>query len=145
MEPAGPITLDQLRGHSKIVQPARLVWALDVPDPGTPLRKRLAVIKSNLSRFPDPIGIASIEDSGVQFGTAPTEPRQESLLDRACELLLTLLHNGPVLVADLEKEQKGAGMSWDTFKRAKERLGIVARRDGHARAWLWALPARGEE
>ena len=46
------ITLDRLRGSSAIVQPARMVWAVDWPDPALKENLRLSVIKSNLGRIP---------------------------------------------------------------------------------------------
>lgn len=133
-------TLDMLRGYSGIVQPARVIWALDIPDPSTPDRKRLSVIKNNLGRFPDPIGL-TIGAAGIAFGNAPERPRQESQLDKACDLLLSLLAHQPVKADELKAEADGAGISWDTMKRAKDKLGIVARRDGRERVWRWALPA----
>ena len=43
--------------------------------------------------------------------------------------------------------ESGAGRrpferSWDTVKRAKEKLCVVARRDGKTGKWTWALPAK---
>ena len=137
-EPGRPVTLDMVRGHSSIVQPSRVVWALDVPDANFPNRKRLSVIKNNLGQLAAPIGL-TIGDSGIQFGDAPEPPRQESQIGRACDLLRALLASGPIKQADLEGEARGAGISWDTMKRAKDKLGIVARRDGKARCWTWAL------
>lgn len=133
-----PVTLEMVRGHSGIVQPARVVWAMDIPDANTPERKRLAVIKSNLGRFPEAIGL-TITESGVQFGNAPEPPRQESQLGKACDLLKALLASGPLKQGQLEGEAKGAGISWDTMKRAKDKLGIVAKRDGRENCWKWGL------
>jgi len=136
------VTLDRLRGSSAIVQPARIVWALDCPNPLSPERKRLSVIKSNIARFPTPLGL-SISDAGVEFGIAPEPPRTETKTDRGCDLLKSLLSHGPMQVTELEREAKSAGISWDTIKRAKERLGIVATRDGRRKVWTWALPLQG--
>jgi len=135
------ITLDRVRGSTVIVQPARVVWAIDVPDPNEPDRRRLSVIKSNLGRFPEPVGFA-IDDNGPVFGAAPEPPKQETQLDRGIELLRAALARGPVQSTDLEEEAHGAGLSWDTVKRAKEKLCVVARRDGKTGKWTWALPAK---
>lgn len=137
------ISLDRVRGSSAIVQAARLVWALDAPDPLQPARKRLSVLKSSLARFPDPVGL-EIDDAGVHFGAAPEPPREESQLDKACDLLKALLRKSPVAQTDLQEEATGAGISWDTMKRAKKRLGVVANRDGRQQRWYWALPVSDE-
>ena len=79
-------------------------------------------------------------DTGLMFGDAPEPPRQETQIDRAADLLQALLEDGPMASTDLEREAQGAGISWSTMNRAKDKLGIVARRkDGR---WYWALPAK---
>jgi len=45
--------------------------------------------------------------------------------------------------SEIEREARGAGISIETVKRAKDRLGIVSKRDGRTGAWSWALPAAG--
>ena len=42
---------------------------------------------------------------------------------------------------EIEREARGAGISMDSVKRAKDRLGIVSKRDGRTGAWSWALQA----
>jgi replicative DNA helicase len=136
------VNLDRVRGSSSIVQPARLIWAIDVPDPNDKNHKRLSVIKSNLARFPDPIGI-TIDDTGIFFGQAPTPPKIETQTDKAVDLLTALLYDEPMKAADLEQEFKHAGIGWRTANEAKKRLGIIAiRKDNH---WIWSLPARKED
>ncbi len=137
------VSLDRVRGSTVIIQPARVVWALDVPDPNEPEHRRLSVIKSNLGRFPDALGLR-ITDTGLTFDAPPQAPKAETQVDRAIDLLKALLATGPVLSAELEQEARGAGISWDTLKRAKDKLGIVARKDGKG-GWSWALPHRGQE
>ena len=135
------ITLERLRGSSAIVQAARVVWVLDTPDPRQPNRLRLANVKNNLCRFPEPIGFEFGND-GLHFGDAPEPPRQESQVDKACDLLEALLAKGPLYSTEVEEEAKGAAISWRTINRAKARLRIVAvRKKGR---WLWSLPVLGE-
>lgn len=131
------ITLDRLRGSSAIVQTARVVWALDLPDPGLPDTRRLSVIKNSLARFPEPVGL-NITDGGLNFTNAPEPPKRETLQDKAGDLLLALLNDGPVPSVDLKEEVEGAGVSWFAAQRAKDKLGIVAVREGGR--WLWSLP-----
>jgi replicative DNA helicase len=132
------VTLERLRGSSAIVQPARVVWALDAPDATQEHRRRLSVIKSNLAAFPEPLGV-EVDESGVSFGKAPHRPHTESQVEKAADLLLALLHKKPMPSVDLQKEADQAGISWDTFKRAKRKLELNAvKKDGH---WIWSLPA----
>jgi putative DNA primase/helicase len=133
------VTLDRLRGSSAIGQPARVILAIDVPDPKDKEAKRLSVIKNNLARFAEPVGL-SIDGEGVAFGDAPQEPYTETLQERAADLLLMLLASGPMPSADIRKEVEEAGLSWHAAKRAKEKLGIaVIKPDG---VWHWSLPAK---
>jgi putative DNA primase/helicase len=64
------------------------------------------------------------------------------------EFLREALASGAVAVTDLKTDAREAGLSWATIRRAKDRLGIVAKRESHGRdgagRWTWALsiPAR---
>ena len=135
--------LERLRGSSSIVQTARLVWALDNPDLRVKDWMRLQVIKSNLAKFPKPLGM-NIGDAGVKFGLSPEEPKIETQLDKAIDMLKTLLDKEPLQQSEVTKETEGAGLSRNTVYRAKSKLGIVSikQSDGH---WYWSLPALGEQ
>lgn len=136
------VTLDRLRGSSAIVQPARVIWALDTPNAATKDRRRLSVIKSNLAAFPESLGV-EINMQGVSFCEPPQRPHVESQVEKAADLLMALLHEKPMLSVDLQKEADGAGISWDTMKRAKKRLGLNAvRKDGR---WVWSLPVADDD
>jgi putative DNA primase/helicase len=131
------VDIDRLRGSSAIVQTARLVWALDTPDPQAKAWKRLQVVKSNLAAFPEPLGL-TVDANGIHFGLAPSQPKPESALDRAIDLLRALLQNEPKAADEIYTEFDGAGISEATMKRAKEKLGIVSRKD--KTGWTWAMP-----
>lgn len=134
--------LDRLRGSTAITQAARLVWALDNPDPMQEHIARLSVIKSNLAKFPEPVGMI-ISDHGATFTHAPEAPKTESVADKAADLLLAMLSDEPKPAGEIETELQSAGVSWRSGKRAKARLGIVSikREDGR---WYWSLPAKRE-
>lgn len=136
------VELERLRGSSAIVQPARLVWALDTPNPQNKEVKRLKVIKSNLERWPPGIGV-TISEAGVTFGEAPEPPKVETKLDQAVDLLLALLQKGPIASTQIEEEFKGAGISIPTMNRAKIKLGIISSRQ--TCGWQWALPSKGDQ
>ena len=144
---AGPHTvrLDDLRGHSGIVQPARIVLALDAPDPARPHLKRLSVVKSSLAAFPPPLGFcASAGDAStggaprLRFCAPPQLPRPSTLFACAVERLRDLLAQGPLPVALVRQELVRSGLSRTTVHRARTHLGIsTARQDG---CWVWRLP-----
>ena len=133
------VNLDRLRGSSAIVQSARVVWALDAPDPHDKEIRRLQVVKSNLSKFPEPVGL-TINEKGITFVDAPKSPRTETVADKAADLLLALLSKGPKRAVDLEEDLKHAGISWASANRAKKKLGLnsIKKPDG----WFWSLPVR---
>jgi hypothetical protein len=136
------VTLDRVRGHSAITQFARLVWALDVPDSTRPDDIRLGVIKSNLEKFPDPLGM-KISESGMTFGEAPEPPKTETVTDRAVELLLSMLDDGPISMNEIRDALDANNISERTAREAKKRLGIVSVRvGGRDGNWLWSLPGR---
>jgi hypothetical protein len=149
MQDAGEgVTLDRVRGSSAIVQTARVVWAMDRPDPTAPADIRLSVIKSNLGPKPDPVGVA-IGDTGIRFdGAAPEPPRVETQEERARDWLLQMLKKGPMRTTEIEDHMDGLGISFVTAKRVKGKLGIVSirQRDADGRDyWMWSLPARATE
>jgi len=135
------VNLERLRGSSAIVQTARVVWALDMPDPQAGGWMRLQVIKNNLARFPGPVGLL-IEDSGMRFGLAPEPPRIETIADKAADLLMAILNDEPLAYTHIEEEYKAAGISSASINRAKKKLGVVSVKKPEG--WFWSLPARGQ-
>lgn len=133
------VTLDRVRGSSAIVQLCRVIWAIDQPDPGSEY-KRLSVIKSNLGRFPEPLGFW-ITDHGVEWGEAPTEPHVETATDRAVDYLKDALRRGARDAVDLFDEADQLGISSSALKREKSHLGVPSiKENGH---WKWSLPHKG--
>jgi putative DNA primase/helicase len=64
--------------------------------------------------------------------------------DEAKEFLLELLAEGPVPQKEIKIAAEGAGLGYRTVQRAKDSLGIKARRedfDGTHR-WIWRLPCK---
>jgi len=137
----GVITLDRVRGISTILQYSRLIWALDAPDVGHIDNKRLSVIKSNLGKKPEPVGVM-IDNIGVLFGAAPEKPHIETLLDKAIDLLMSLLGSEPVRSTIIDDEFKQAGLSRRAQNDDKQKQNIIApqKSDG----WYWS-PQAGED
>ncbi len=130
------ISLDRLRGSSAIVQVSRVVWGLDAPEPGKPETLRLQVLKSNLEKFPSPVGMTL--NGAISFGQAPEKRQHKSELQEACDFILDMLEHGPVEASTIYQQAEAAGIAVATLKRAKEILGNVAStRRGDK--WLWAL------
>ncbi len=136
------ITLDDVRGSSAQVQYARVVMALDVPDANNKDVKRLQVIKSNLGKFPQPLGL-QITGKGIEFTTAPKKQQNKTALSEAGELLRYLWDSrekGQKLwVTDLQHEAKMAGVSFKSMQRAKEELGFKSKKQDNR--WYWYLPS----
>lgn len=141
------VTLDRLRGSSAIVQPARVVWALDVPNPANLEKKRLSVIKSNISKFPSALGF-SIDEGAIHFGNAPKKPQKETVVQKAADLILALLDKGPLPADEVYQAVDAHGISRRSAKSAKGLLNIVTVKEnvpnGKGR-WVWSLPADEHE
>jgi putative DNA primase/helicase len=132
------LTLDRLLGSSAIAQTARIVWALDAPDPAHREHQRLSVIKSNLAPLPDPLGM-SVDDRGPHFGPAPSPPNAYSELDSAVDFLGHLLAPGPLPANQVAARAAAVGLSPMTVRRAKRALAVVSLRLPGRPGWHWAL------
>jgi hypothetical protein len=66
------------------------------------------------------------------------KPKTESQFARARRLIETKLANGAVLAVEIMQLADDEGISFKTFKRAKEALGVVSFRRGGQ--WYWDLP-----
>jgi|GEM_PF-2074681 len=137
----GRININRIRGSSAIVQPARVIWAVDKPDPQSE-RRRLYVIKNNLCKFAPPIGI-TITDYGLQFCDSPREPRKLTLVDRGKEFLQALLSEKPLTPKEIFDKGKDLGFSDKTIRTAAEKLQVVYHRKGFGSGseYLWSLPS----
>ena len=68
------------------------------------------------------------------------------VINEAKEFLEEILASGPAPQKEVKAAAEGAGISWPSVRRAKERLGVTAVRESvgasGAGRWLWSLPAR---
>ena len=129
------IDLDRLRGSSAIVSTARVVWALDNPNTGQD--KRLKVIKSNIGKYPEAIGVR-IDEEGIRFCDAPQSVLILSEKERAAQFLISKLESGPIEASCIEEESKLLGIKERTLNIAKKELGITSRKmDGRYGKWYW--------
>jgi putative DNA primase/helicase len=65
--------------------------------------------------------------------------KQEALADEK-DFLRTLLAEGAVPVPRIQEEMKNAGLSWASIRRAKDAIGVTARKSGMKEGWVWELP-----
>ena len=74
-------------------------------------------------------------------GVEGEETEDSSQLNKAQRFLLDALKHGPASSKELmEHAREMHGISANTCRRAKEELGITARKAGMTAGWLWQLP-----
>jgi hypothetical protein len=66
----------------------------------------------------------------------------ENQFAKARRLIETALANGPVAAVDMEQLAEEQGISFKTFKRAKDALGVISFQRG--RVWYWEIPIEVE-
>ena len=135
MDIEGEVSLDRVRGISTILQYARVIWAIDTPDLTNKETKRLSVIKSNLATKPDPIGL--LINDHVRYTEVPERPQNETVTERAADLLMSLLEKGPKPSVEIFTEFEQAGYSKSALYRAKDALGVQSIRKDNR--WIWSL------
>ncbi len=135
---ATPVNIDRVRGSTAIVAMARIVLAIDAPDPLKPGVQKLTAVKSNLGPLAQPLGF-EVKGDGVAWQEPPAALIKLSKRHGANKLLLELLADGPVPYQGIERAAKEANISMATMEHAKADLGITSEKDGHA-GWSWQLP-----
>ena len=133
---------------------ARAVWGV-TKDKADPDRRLVLPIKNNLGR--DRLGFAyRVETAPNGAAVLMWEPGridvdiddilarhdhpEGSALDDAMQWLASELDIGPVQTTELQKHAKQAGHSWATVRRAKDNLGVVAKKQPITGQWQWSLP-----
>jgi len=134
------IEIDRIRGSSGIAQFPRCIMALNTPNTDFPDKRKLQVIKNNLGRYPEPIGI-TITDHGIDSITdiekwSKAEPITQR--EKAKDFLRDFLKDGLKPSNDIYAEGEKRGLDEQTLRRAKNDLRVVARREG--KIWVWESP-----
>jgi hypothetical protein len=150
-------TLYRGGGSIGLLAAARLVLVAG-HDPQNKGRKLLGILKSNLAVKADTLAYRLIPNDEYECGQIQWEgtseltaadilqmlepdPDERSKMDEAVHFLFTVLENGPLLVNDIERQAKQAGISWDCCQKAKRLAGVESFRELDARGrWLWRLP-----
>ena len=128
-------------------------------DPDDESRCILAVAKGNLAPKPAALayriigadnGAGRVEWLGATAHTAAqllataASDDDRSAVEQACDVLRELLGEGPLDAKQAQRQvEEASGVSHNTVRAARIRLGVIVRREGFGRGgrWLWALPA----
>lgn len=158
---AGGTADDTALGSRAFTGIARAVWHLS-SDRENPSRRLLLPGKNNLSEkgkglafsiLPEPARVswekAPVEMSADDALAAETTDRRKpgpdaEELKRAETWLLEILSDGPVESERIKKEGRAEGFAWRTLQRAKNDLGVKARRQGFGAdgKWVWNPPPK---
>ena len=150
--PPGPMTPDDLVGSTYIVAGCRVVIGVSViqtgPQPDRNGPRRVEVLKTNLARFPDPLGCdigREIDGAvAVRYSDAPQPYHEPTTVDLCADWLLEVLREAsqPLPPRDLVTMAGAESFSRATLYRARERLGsaIVNTDNPRHPDNKWALP-----
>lgn len=128
-------------------------------NPNNSEERIILCIKNNLAQVPPPIGFAirggeffwcGVREVDADAILAPSgqSGNGQYALDDAVVFLTEALTEGGRGVAELQEEAEANGISKRTLGRAKQKLGIKARKQkgfGADGGWMWALPAGTKE
>ena len=119
-------------------------------DPNDNRRRAVCQIKNNLAPMANPIGYTvddgqffwtGTSDLSAQAMLASEQANSETLpIEEAKDFLREVLMNGPTPQKEVWKEAHQAGIAERTLQRAKSSLGVVSRKDGFSRQWVWSFP-----
>jgi hypothetical protein len=146
-------------GSIGIIGAARMAFFVG-KDPQDEDRRVLASTKNNLATQPTSLMFAleEAESGSVSVNwlgdtdmsakdllATPQDQEHTDALSEAKEFLSDVLADGPVPFNDLIEGAEDAGIAEKTLRRAKERLGVDAYREGEAGKrgagrWVWKLP-----
>jgi putative DNA primase/helicase len=151
--------LERVSGSLAFGALARLVYGTvrQLEEDDRPARSLLVRVKSNIG--PDGGGfvytvarhvVGEIETSRIDWGEAVEGAARELLAeaeeqpdaaDDSKSFLRNLLAGGSRSAKEVYAEAEGAGYSRDAMKRAKGKIGVIAKKQGMAGGWHWSLPA----
>lgn len=152
--PPGCLTFHELRGSSHISAISRSIiglhWVQTGPLPRPDDPRRLEVLKTNLCRYPPPIGVSlhplahDPEVAGLTYGEVPPAYRQPTKRDECVRWLRELLgQHGPLAPGQVMAMAQGAGFSRATVYRARQQLGqgLLETRGARPADLRWAITA----
>lgn len=136
---------------------AARVVLLVAKHPDDPSKRVVVPIKSNISREASGL-VYKIDDGRLEWLVEPVPFEADALesgeaieqadaLGEAVEWLGEVLKEGPRPSKALIEEARSEGISASTLKRAKRRMGVLARKrlGSSSSAWEWALPGQEDQ
>jgi putative DNA primase/helicase len=148
---SSPVAIYRVIGSLAFAAAARAVHAV-VRDPADKARRLFLPVKCNLG--PDKSGLAYRIEGGpdgvprMRWEEGRVELEADALLgdrggehhselEEAADFLRDILADGPIPAVEIPRRVAETGISMSTVNRAKQRAGVVSRREGTA--WVWAL------
>jgi len=132
MLPGMEMTMDDVRGSGDIAAAARLIWGLSIVQTGPQADlngpRKLAVLKSNIGRVPEPLGCewapAGPDEIRVVWGDAPEGWSEPTESDQCKVWLLSYLESaGATRPKQIVEDAEDAGYGRATVYRARRELG----------------------
>jgi len=136
------IDINRVRGSGAIAAQCRTIVGLDKPDPKYNIL-RFTMIKSNLANFPDPLGMAFLEDGTILWNENVPQDLEEvsqTKVEEAISWLCDQLEDGPKPVREVEEQLDESGFSKSTYRRARGKLGVKSIPGNMNQPNLIALP-----
>jgi hypothetical protein len=94
-------------------------------------------ITASIASFREGIEGTARDMLAVAEAEADDSSHNSALAD-AKAFLLDLLLDGPLPAKQVQSAARDAAHSWRTIERAKDRLGVISRKDGETGKWVWA-------
>jgi hypothetical protein len=150
------LTVDDFRGSSHIIAMSRSVLGLSViqtgPKPDRNGPRRLEVVKSNLARYPEPLGMVfkpmHPKGAWIEYTTDLPQPYHQPTKAEECSAWLTNLleESGATRPQEIVERAEAEGFSRRTVYRAREALGKrIVDTEGHKHPEnRWALAGSEE-
>jgi hypothetical protein len=141
-------------GSLAFIAAARAAFAV-TKDRDDSTRRLVLPVKNNLGNDHTGLAyrIATAENGApvITWEPNPVEISADEALDtisqddhsereEAAEWLRDTLTDGPVLTSEIQKLAKQVGHAWRTVRRAKDRIGAQAVKQGFSGKWVWELP-----
>ena len=101
-------------------------------------------ITASIAKFLEPIEGTARDMLAVADAPADETAHSSALAD-AQAFLVDLLLDGPMPAKEVKVAARDAAQSWRTVERAKDRLGIISRRDGETGKWVWVINSQGRQ
>jgi putative DNA primase/helicase len=128
-------------------------------DPGEVERRLFLPVKQNLSAESAGLAFRIVEVSqgtaglawepgavnlDVDYILSGFEYGEDRSACREAEIWLKeRLRGGAVLVEQIRTDAEASGLAWSTMRRAKQTMGVLARKTGYHGGWTWQLPNTG--